>query len=154
MMDRPNAGDAVEHRVRFDLDDRHRPTGALIKELFAEGQRLLQEEIRLAKLEVRHELADAKHAARDGAIAGVAGHTALLLFAATVVLILATFLPGWVAALLVTAAFGGVAAYFGQRAKRQLDALKPRKPTEQLKEDTQWAKETMRGAISKARASA
>jgi hypothetical protein len=134
------------------LDDRS--TAELFKELVSEGQHLVREEVRLAKLELRHELSQAKDVARDGAIAGVAGHTALLLAAATLVLLLATVMPGWVAGLLITAAFGGVAAFFGLRAKKAAQTLKLKKPTERLEEDARWAKETIRGAVSRARANA
>jgi putative superfamily III holin-X len=125
-----------------------RPIGELVGELFAEGKTLLREEVRVAKAEVR---AEAKKAARAGAAFGAGGvvlHAALLLLAATLVLIGDTFMPAWLSALIVTVLFaigGGAAIAYGRKRLAETD---PSRPVKNLKEDGRWAKETMRSIRS------
>lgn len=136
--DRPFAGDGLEHR----------PTPDLLKEFFHEGQILLKEEIRLAKTEVREE---AKKAGKAGAALGTGGvllHTALLLFAGFLVAVGWAVMPLWLSALIVFALFaiaGAVALLYG---KKKLEHLEPQRPVQSLKEDKEWASDTMRSIRS------
>jgi len=131
-----------------------RPTRELLQELIGDGQKLLREEVALAKLEVRDEVKKAAVTARDGAIGGVLAHTAVLCFCATLIAGLATVMPIWVAALLVTIALGGVAAFLFVRARDAAKELHPAKPAEQMKEDFQWTKRKISSELSRRRVSA
>jgi len=131
-----------------------RPTGELLQELIGDGQKLLREEVALAKLEVRDEVKKAAATARDGAISGVLAHTAALCFCATLIAGLATLMPIWVAALLVTVALGGIAGYLFARARQEARAIHPAKPAEQMKEDFQWTKRKISSELSRRRVSA
>ena len=131
---------------RDDLHDR--PTGELLKEFFSNGQLLLKEEIRLAKVEAR---AEAKKAAKAGAAmgaAGVLGHTALLLFAGFLVAMLWGAMALWVAALIVFALFAGGAAVAFFYGKKRLQHLEPERTIKSLKEDKEWARDTMQSIRS------
>jgi len=131
-----------------------RPTRELLQELIGDGQKLLREEIALAKLEAKAEVKKAAVLARDGAISGVLAHTAVLCFCATLIAGLATQMPIWVAGLLVTALLAGVSGYLFVRARHQAKAIHPAKPAEQMKEDFQWTKRKISNELSRRRVSA
>src|SRR5262245_27698417 len=85
-----------------EADLREEPTSALVKDLFSNGQRLLEVELRLARAEPR---AEVKKAASAGAALGVAGfllHVALLLFAGFLVALSWRAFEPWAALLLVS----------------------------------------------------
>ena len=120
------------------------PLRELLRELVEDGQTLLREEVRLAKAELREE---GRKAARGGAALGGGAavlFAALLCFAATLVLLGATFMPAWLAALIVTALYAGAGAAALYSGKRQLAETRPAKAIENLQEDKKWATETMR----------
>jgi hypothetical protein len=145
-------GERVWHEPGFPRDDgrelRDRPLGELLRELVEDAQVLLREEVRLAKAEAKEE---ARKAAKGGAALGAGGavlYAALLLLGATLILVGATFLPAWVAALIVTAIYaaaGWAAVSFG---RRELNAARPSRAIEPVKEDARWARETMRDVRS------
>jgi len=137
-----------------DGDLHERSTGDLVQELIGDGRKLLREEVELAKLEVRDEVKKAAVSARDGAISGILAHTAVLCFCATLIAGLATQMPIWVAALLVTVLLAGVAGYLFVRARSEAKAIHPAKPAEQMKEDLQWTKRKISTGLSRRRVSA
>jgi uncharacterized membrane protein YqjE len=133
---------------------RERPLGDLVGELVREAQGLAREELRLAKAELREE---ARKAARGGAQLGAGGavlYAALLLLGVTLVLAGATFLPGWLAAAVVTALYAGAGWVLLARGKKELRTADPMRAVEQVKEDARWARETMRDVRSSANANA
>jgi Putative Actinobacterial Holin-X, holin superfamily III len=133
---------------------RDRPLGDLFRELLVEGQGLLREEVRLAKAEVREE---ARKAAKGTAAAGAGGavlYAALLLFGVTLVLLGATFLPAWVAGLIVTAIYAAVGWVTLNRGRQELRRTRPSQAVEHVKEDARWARETMRDIRSSRSANA
>jgi hypothetical protein len=142
-------GNRAERVYRHDgggLEDR--PLGDLFRELVQGGQGLLREEVRLAKAELREE---ARKAAKGGGAIGAGGavlHAALLFFGVTLVLLGATFLPAWVAALIVTAIYGVGGWLALSYGREELRKARPSRAIEQVKEDARWAKETMRDVKS------
>lgn len=133
---------------------RDRPLGDLVGELFGEAQGLVREEVRLAKAELR---AEAKKAARGAAGLGAGGAmllVALILLGVTLVLVGATFLPAWVSALLVTAAYAAVGWGLVAQGKKELERTDPSRAVDSVKEDARWAKETMRDVRSSRSANA
>src|SRR5687768_10854977 len=114
-----------------------RPAKELVKDLFAQGQRLLREELRLARAEMRDEAKNLVKPARDFAIAGVLAHTALLVLVAALVAGLAAVMPVGIAALLVGVALAAVAGVLALKAKKRIEKFDPvpRQTTETIKED-------------------
>jgi VIT1/CCC1 family predicted Fe2+/Mn2+ transporter len=135
-------------------DLRERPLGELLRELVADAQVLLRDEVRLAKAEVREE---AKKAAKGAGAMGAGGallHAALLFLGATLVLVGATFLPAWLSALIVTAIYAGAGWAALSWGRGELRKTRPARPVEHMKEDARWAKETIRDVKSSRSANA
>lgn len=131
------------------------PTKDLLSEFFAQGQTLIRAELKLAKAELRDE---GKRAAVAGGMFAAAGGMALiasLTLTAFAILALATFLPAWFAALLVTLGLAAGAVIIGRAAKAKWDLLKgPEQTLKALKEDGEWARQTLIAAKSQLRAHA
>jgi hypothetical protein len=124
------------------------PLGALLRELAEGSASLVRQEARLARLELTELL---------GAIAGgtafVVGGSVLLLLGTLTVLVGLILLGGdqwlrdryWLAALIVLAASGGLALWFGLRGASLLKPrqLAPEQTVATLKEDTAWLKQQL-----------
>jgi hypothetical protein len=124
-------------------DKRNASTAELVKELSREVSQLVREEIALAKAEMAQK---GKHA---GIGAGMLSGAAVLGLAAVggsmafFMLVLNSWMPGWLAALIVTAAYAAAAALLALRGKERISHATPPAPTqtiESVKEDVQWAK--------------
>jgi uncharacterized membrane protein YqjE len=131
----------AEHHGTNDL--RERPTSELLKQLSDQTTTLVRQEIELAKLEVREKGKKAGIGAGMFGGAGVFGLYAVGALTATIILALATFLPGWVAALIVTVIYGAIAGVLALRGKSQVKEATPPMPeqaVETTKEDVRWVK--------------
>jgi len=122
---------------------RERPLGEVAKELTSDLSLLVRQEVELAKAE----LAEKGRTAAPGVAmfggAGVVGLCAAGAATATAVLVLAIFMPEWLAALLVAAVLAAVAYVLVRQGKERVaDAGKPvpEQTIETVKEDVQWAK--------------
>ena len=124
-------------------DKRNASTAELVKELSREVSQLVREEIALAKAEMTQK---GKHA---GIGAGMLSGAAVLALAAVggsmafLMLVLDSWMPGWLAALIVTIAYAAAAAVLALRGKERISHATPPAPTqtiESVKEDVQWAK--------------
>ena len=120
-----------------------RPVAELLKELSEQTSTLVHKEVELAKLEL------AEKGKRAGIGAGMFGGASLVgLYAlgaltAAIVLILATAMAGWLAALIVAVVYGLIAgglALAGRRRVQQETPPVPEQATQSVKEDVQWAK--------------
>jgi hypothetical protein len=118
-------------------------TAELVKELSRDISRLVREEVALAKAEM------AEKGRQAGAGAGMLSGAAVLGLAAVggsmafFILLLDSWMPAWLAALIVTAVYGAAAAVLGLRGKERLSEATPPAPErtiESVKEDVQWAK--------------
>jgi hypothetical protein len=81
--------------------------------------------------------------------AGLFGLYAVGALTATLILALATFLPGWVAALIVTVVYGAIAGILALRGKSQVKEATPPMPeqaVETTKEDVRWVKTRAKSA--------
>lgn len=158
------------------LDEESTPD--LVRDLVAEGKRLMREEMRLVRLEtaaiieegrerLERDIASAKDeikaetqkAAKAGGTLGAGGvlaHAALYLLLFTAVAILASFMPVWAAGLIVTAVVGAVGAYMISNGMKRLKDvhLTPTKTLTHLQEDTQWMREKAHALKSTIRANA
>jgi uncharacterized membrane protein YqjE len=132
---------------RSDLRDR--PTSELLKQLSDQTTSLVRQEIELAKLEFREKGKKAGVGAGMFGGAGLFGLYAVGALTATIILALATFLPGWVAALIVTVVYGAIAGVLALRGKSQVKEATPPVPeqaVETTKEDVRWVKTRARSA--------
>jgi hypothetical protein len=100
---------------------------------------LFRQEVELAKVEVKREVADAGKAAGMLVAGAIAGFVTLLLLAWAASWALALVVPTWVGFLIVAVVFGAVAAGLlmtGRRKLQQLDPT-PHQTIETLQEDKQ-----------------
>jgi MFS family permease len=128
---------------------RERPTSELLRQLSDQTTTLVRQEIELAKLEVREKGKKAGVGAGMFGGAGVFGLYAVGALTATLILALATFLPGWVAALIVTVVYGAIAGILALRGKSQVKDAAPFMPEQAVdttKEDVRWVKNRAQSA--------
>lgn len=119
------------------------PIGELLKQLASETTTLVRQELDLAKAEMREKAA--KAGPGIGMIGAAGGVGLLALGALTTFFILALdgALPNWLAALIVAAVYGLIAALLYMRGKETVDdagSPAPRQTIESVKEDVEWAK--------------
>jgi uncharacterized membrane protein YqjE len=124
-------------------DRRDESVGELVKDLSREVSTLVHQEIALAKAEMAEK---GKRAGLGAGMLGGAGVFALAVVGgsmATIILILDTFMPNWLAALITTALYAAVAAVLALRGRDRLKetgAPIPERAKESVKEDIEWAK--------------
>jgi hypothetical protein len=139
--ERPGAGAPDDQ-----ADLRERPLGELLRMLSQETTQLVKQELELAKAEVQQKGRQAGVGVGFLGGAGVAGLLALGALTACLILLLDLAMPAWVAALIVAALWGIVAAVLGLRGREKVSQAAPPVPeqtVETLKEDVQWAKTRM-----------
>jgi uncharacterized membrane protein YqjE len=116
-------------------------TRALVGEIGNHLVQLAQSEVELARAELASDVRSGRRAMVGLGVATVAALVALTLLLVAVVLALAALMPGWLAALLVSAVVFGVGATAGYTGWKH----RPRSPLaltrKSLKEDWEWLKE-------------
>jgi uncharacterized membrane protein YqjE len=137
-----NGGARAMGQVGHDDDPRDRGIGELVKDLASQTSTLVRQEIKLAQAEVTQK---GKVAGKGAGMLAGAAVTALLglgAFTALLIIALDSFLPLWLAALIVTLLWFAVAAVLGLSGKKAIQAATPPVPqtVETVKEDIQWAK--------------
>jgi uncharacterized membrane protein YqjE len=128
---------------------RDRSTGELLKQLSDQTTNLVRQEIELAKLEFREKGKKAGLGAGMFGGAGLFGVFALGTLTACIVLALDTFLPAWLAALIVTAVYGAVAGVLALRGRAEVQQATPPLPEQAVdstKEDVRWVKSKAQSA--------
>jgi uncharacterized membrane protein YqjE len=128
-----------------------RPVAELLRELSDQTTTLVHKELELAKLEMAEKGKRAGLGAGMFGGAGVVGLYALGALTVAIVLLLATAMAGWLAALIVAAVYAAVAggfALYGRSEARQAAPPVPQQATESVKEDVQWAKTKAKQARS------
>jgi putative superfamily III holin-X len=122
---------------------RDEPLGEVARDLTRDLSLLVRQEVELAKAEMVQKGRIA--APGVGMIGGAAGAALLAAGALTaaVILLLAIFLPEWLAALIVGAVLAGAAYVLAERGKDRVaeaGAPIPEQTIETVKEDVEWAK--------------
>jgi hypothetical protein len=120
-----------------------RPVAELLRELSEQTSTLVHQELELAKLELTQKGKRAGIGVGMFGGAGLVGLYAVGALTAAVVLLLATAMAGWLAALIVAVAYGllaGGLAVAGRSQVQQATPPVPQQATESVKEDVQWAK--------------
>ena len=122
---------------------RDRSLGELVSDLSSQTSELFRQELRLAKAELKANLADAGwHAILIG-IAIACGLAAVITIAAAITLLLiAIGVVAWFAALITAAVMGGIAYAFAQSglAGQRRKSIAPVETIHSLKETTAWLK--------------
>lgn len=122
---------------------RERSFGELTKQLSEDVSTLVRQELALARAEMTQK---GKAAGIGAGLIGAAGVVALAAVGALTaffILVLDTFMPAWLAALIVTivyAAIAGVLALRGRDRVQQATPPTPEMAKQSVKEDIQWAK--------------
>ena len=120
-----------------------RPLSELFSNLVNETTTLVRNEVALAKVELTQKATKVGTNIGSLVIGGAIGYAALLAVCAAVILLLASVMPAWAAALIVGAIVGCVSWLLISKALSELKNmnLKPQETVESLKEDAQWIKE-------------
>ncbi len=124
-----------------------RPVGELVQQLSQHTATLVRQELQLAQLEMKEK---GKRFGMAGGLFGGAGVVAAYAVGALIamlILLLATFLKPWIAALIVTVVLFAVAGVLGLTGKKQVDEAGPPKP-EQAIASTQKDIDEVKGRAS------
>ena len=124
------------------MPDTDRSIATLLSDIVGDLQQIIRAEVRLAKVEVREELAKARQGAALLMTAGIVLVLALGVALLAAVYALALVWPAWAAALvvaLVVAAGGGLLALTGVRRLKDVNVAPP-KTVATVRENIQWAK--------------
>ncbi len=125
-------------------------TADLLKRLSDQTVTLVRQELELAKAEVTEKGKQAGMGAGILGGAGLFGLLALGALTACLVMALDTGMEGWLAALIVAAVYGAIAAVLALTGKNKVREAAPAVPEETLetvKEDVEWAKTQKRSAV-------
>lgn len=119
------SSDTSQHSARAQDD---RSAAELIKQVSEQTSKLVRQEIALARLEIRDKI---KHFEIGAGLIGAAAFCALFgagTLVAALVLVLATAMPGWLAALVVAVVLLGGAGIMALSGKRQIAQATPPAP--------------------------
>ena len=127
-------------------DKQDRSIGELFSELANETSSLIRQEIALAKVEFSQKASQVGRNVAYLVLGAAIGYAALLALLATIIILLATIMPWWGAALAVAVLVGIVAAVLISKAVASFKKMEvvPRQTVETLKEDAQWAKQQVK----------
>jgi hypothetical protein len=128
---------------------RDKPVGELTKEFSDQATTLIRKEIQLAKAELAVKGKRAGIGAGMFGGAGLFGVFAFGALTATLILLLATAMPAWLAALIVTIVYGAVAGVLALQGKNRVQEATPPVPehaVDSTKEDVAWVKTRAKSA--------
>jgi uncharacterized membrane protein YqjE len=134
--------DEQERTVQHERDVSQASVGQLVGEVAGDLSTLMRQELDLAKAELREEAKKGGKAAGMLGGAGLAGWMLLLFLSLTLMWWLDDAIHTALAALIVAAIWGAVAAVLYATGRKQLREFnpKPEQTVESVKEDVQWAK--------------
>jgi len=138
------AGDIVSGSA----DLRDEPLSELVKQVRDEAQTLVSQEVKLAKAEMTEKAKEVGVGAGMLGGAGYLGHLAGLGLMLCLIFALATFMPAWVAALIVTVVFAAGAGALALMGKKRIQKAGPpipeetvesvKRTIETVKEEAKW----------------
>ena len=122
-----------------------RSLGELFSELSRQTSTLIRQEVALAKVEMKQKGTEVGKDVGMMAAGGALAYAGLLALIATVIIILAEFMPWWLSALIVSLVVLGVGGMLIQRGMSALKqtSMAPEQTIETLKEDKEWAKKQL-----------
>lgn len=117
--------------------------GELFGELTRETKQLVKQEVQLAKVELKDSATRMGKGAAFITGSAVFGIGAMLALMTALIALLATFMPVWVAALIVAIAEGAVGYVLCQKGLKAFKSaeLAPRQTIETVREDVVWLKQ-------------
>ena len=124
------------------LED-ERSTGAMVRDIVGDIERMIRAEVKLAKTELAEKVAQAKSAGLLLGVAAVGGLLAAACFVAVMIAALDLVLSLWLAASIVGVLLGGCAAgafALGRVAMKQVQPVLPQ-TAETAREVTEWLKQ-------------
>jgi hypothetical protein len=122
-----------------------RSLGELFSELSRQTSTLIRQEVALAKAEMKQKGTEVGKDVGMMAAGGALAYAGLLALIATIIIVLAEFMPWWLSALivsLVVLGIGGLLVQRGMNALKQTN-MAPEQTIETLKEDKEWAKKQL-----------
>lgn len=140
--------------VDGSADLRGEPISDLVKQVSAEAQTLLRQEIKLAKAEMTEKAKDIGVGTGMLGGAGYMTHLATLGLMLCLIFALATFLPAWLAALIVTVLFAAVAgalALAGRKRIKNAGPPVPEETVESVKQTIETVKEEAKWGLGQTR---
>jgi uncharacterized membrane protein YqjE len=119
-----------------------RSIGEIVGDISKDMSTLIQQEMDLAKSELKQEASRIGKGAGMFGGAGLAGHFALFFLSFALVYLLDNWMPVELAALIVALVWAMAAAVLAIRGRKEIKEANPQLPTTQqtLKEDVRWAK--------------
>jgi hypothetical protein len=138
-------------RTETQQDLRDRPIGELMKQLAQETSTLVRQEIDLAKAELGEKGRKAGIGAGVLGAAGIVGLLAAGALTVFLILVLDTFLPAWLAALIVGVVYAAIAGVLYLQGRKKLEEAGrpiPEQTVETVKEDVEWAKSQVKSGES------
>jgi uncharacterized membrane protein YqjE len=117
-----------------------RPIAQVLSDIAGNVQHIVRAEMRLAKAELKQDVALLKRGAIFMAVGAVTGILGLALLCLAAVYALASTIPAWAAALIVAIVVSIVAALFFLTARRQISGLGLPRTSATVQENVQWVK--------------
>ncbi len=119
-----------------------RSVGAIVGDISSDLSTLIHQEMELAKVEMKQEVAKLGKGAGMFGGAGIAGYLTLIFLSLALTFLLDNWMPLELAALITAVLWGIVAAVLAARGRKEVKEANPQLPTTQrtIKEDVQWAK--------------
>ena len=117
--------------------------GRLFRDLADDISDLTRKEIELARTETMEKVSNASKAVISMAAGGSIAYAGLLFLLAAAVLVIATWVPYWLSAVIVggVAVIVGLIMVQGGRSALQNTNITPEKTVDTMKENAQWVKE-------------
>ena len=124
----------------------NRSLGDLFSELSRETSTLVRQEVQLAKVEVSQKVSRIGRDVAFLAIGGVILYAGFLALLAALIIGLAEFMDGWLAALIVGLVVVAVGYFLVQKGINELRRVNPipERTLESLKEDKEWIQDQIR----------
>lgn len=122
-----------------------RSLGELFSELSRQTSTLIRQEVALAKVEMKQKGIEVGKDVGMMAAGGALAYAGLLALIATIIIVLAEFIPWWLSALIVSLVVLGIGGLLVQRGMNALKqtSMAPEQTIETLKEDKEWAKKQL-----------
>jgi uncharacterized membrane protein YqjE len=128
------------------IAEKERPLKDVVQGIIGNVQDIIRSEVRLAKAELADQAAKARSALTVMGAGALAGIYSVALLLVTCVLALATTMPAWMAALIVSVVTGIGAAILTSIGLKRFRAVHPtpERAIHSVKENVRWAKEQIR----------
>ncbi|MDI7275917.1 MAG: phage holin family protein [Anaerolineae bacterium] len=125
---------------------RERPLSELVGEIAGDVQRLLRDEVRLARAEISESIADVVQGVAAMGAAAVLALLGIAFIGVAAFFALLLALPGWASGLIVAAGFLILAAiaFFVGRSQLRPSRLRPEQTIRSLEEDREWLESRLR----------